>query len=240
MTRPCSRSATGSPRTPWRSKSQAHVGTGTARVVIRTSSRRNARDATIGRGPAYSIIGVTERAAPTYGREGVRDTAIRRCVLGGVEPPTPRSSGAQNDANWPNCGELSQSAVAESIVGWTDLDSGAPDSASLGTPTRGVRWGRWQRTAGPSRRSSWREQWARRGGLLAAGRVARGQHPLGRSTRERVHDDLVSSTPRDRQHGRGEPVNHPSDRNLQRVPPRPGMHRGTRRSTIRAPSGSTA
>jgi hypothetical protein len=45
-------------------------------------------------------------------------------VRGGVEPPTPRFSGARYDANWPNCGELSELPVAESIVGWTDLDGG--------------------------------------------------------------------------------------------------------------------
>ena len=44
-------------------------------------------------------------------------------VRGGIEPPTPRFSGAQYDENWPTCGELSELTVAESIVGWTDLES---------------------------------------------------------------------------------------------------------------------
>ena len=45
-------------------------------------------------------------------------------VRGGIEPPTPRFSGVQYDANWANCGELSELTVAEAMVGWTDL--GAP------------------------------------------------------------------------------------------------------------------
>ena len=51
-------------------------------------------------------------------------------VRGRIELPTPRFSGTRHDANWPNCGELSESAVAEAIVGWTDLDGdrvGAPN-----------------------------------------------------------------------------------------------------------------
>ena len=39
-------------------------------------------------------------------------------VRGGVEPPTPRSSGTRYDANRANYGELSRLAVAENIVGW--------------------------------------------------------------------------------------------------------------------------
>ena len=68
---------------------------------------------------------------------------VVRC---GIEPPTPRSSGTRYDANWPDCGERREVAVAEAIVGWTDLDRGAPESASLGTPTGGVRRGRWRGT----------------------------------------------------------------------------------------------
>jgi len=46
-------------------------------------------------------------------------------VRGGIEPPTPRSSGARFGTNWPDCAELSESTVAEAVVGWTDLDGGA-------------------------------------------------------------------------------------------------------------------
>ena len=43
-------------------------------------------------------------------------------VRGGIEPPTPRFSGTQFDANWAKYGELREMAVAEAIVGWMDLD----------------------------------------------------------------------------------------------------------------------
>ena len=51
-------------------------------------------------------------------------------VRGGIEPPTPRSSGTQFDANWPDCGGLRGLAVAEAIVGWTDSDSGTAPAVS--------------------------------------------------------------------------------------------------------------
>jgi len=53
----------------------------------------------------------------------------REVVRGGIEPPTPRFSGTQFDANWAKYGELREMAVAEAIVGWTDLD---------GNPVRAV------------------------------------------------------------------------------------------------------
>ena len=70
-------------------------------------------------------------------------------VRGGIEPPTPRFSGARYGANWPNCGELSELTVAESIVGWTDLDRGAGAVASRATPAGGIRLGGCSRWGGP-------------------------------------------------------------------------------------------
>jgi hypothetical protein len=52
-------------------------------------------------------------------------------VRGGIEPPTPRSSGARFDANWANYGELSEIAVAEAMVGWTDERSWAGFTGTL-------------------------------------------------------------------------------------------------------------
>jgi hypothetical protein len=56
-------------------------------------------------------------------------------VRGRIELPTPRFSGTRNGANRAKYGEPREIAVAESIVGWTDLDggpvrTGAPRAAS--------------------------------------------------------------------------------------------------------------
>jgi len=67
-------------------------------------------------------------------------------VRGGIEPPTPRHSGTQFDANWPNCGELSELTVAEAVVGWTDLDGGP---VRRGTPRAGFPI--WEPTVGGCR-----------------------------------------------------------------------------------------
>jgi hypothetical protein len=45
-------------------------------------------------------------------------------VRGRIELPTPRFSGTRDDANRAKYGEPREIAVAESIVGWTDLDGG--------------------------------------------------------------------------------------------------------------------
>jgi hypothetical protein len=45
-------------------------------------------------------------------------------VRGRIELPTPQFSGTRDDANRAKYGEPSEIAVAESIVGWTDLDGG--------------------------------------------------------------------------------------------------------------------
>ena len=61
-------------------------------------------------------------------------------VRGGIEPPTPRFSGTEHRANWVNCGELSELAVAEAVVGWTDLDRDAALAVSRGPPAGGTGW----------------------------------------------------------------------------------------------------
>ena len=62
-------------------------------------------------------------------------------VRGGVEPPTPRFSGARYDANRAKYGELSELTVAEAMVGWMDLDGDAATAVSLSAPTGGIRQG---------------------------------------------------------------------------------------------------